>query len=42
MVLNIKNTVTHDAYQHFALNHPSVILSMEEDAYRGMKSLMKI
>ncbi|MCV3769409.1 MAG: zinc ABC transporter substrate-binding protein [Wolbachia pipientis] len=38
--------VTHDAYQYFEkyfnLNHPSVILSIEEDAYMGMRSLMKL
>ncbi|QKX03232.1 ABC transporter substrate-binding protein [Wolbachia endosymbiont of Litomosoides sigmodontis] len=41
-----KYIVTHDAYQYFekyfGLNHPSVILSIEEDSYIGMKSLMKL
>ncbi|MGL9733142.1 MAG: zinc ABC transporter substrate-binding protein [Wolbachia sp.] len=43
---NKKYIVTHDAYQYFekyfGLNHPSAILSIEEDAYIGMKSLMKL
>ncbi len=43
---NQKYIVTHDAYQYFekyfGLNHPSVILSIEEDSYIGMKSLMKL
>ncbi|WP_395462577.1 zinc ABC transporter substrate-binding protein [Wolbachia endosymbiont (group A) of Nomada rufipes] len=43
---NQKYIVTHDAYQYFekyfGLNHPSAILSIEEDSYIGMKSLMKL
>ncbi|WP_025264026.1 zinc ABC transporter substrate-binding protein [Wolbachia endosymbiont of Onchocerca volvulus] len=43
---NKKYIVTHDAYQyfekHFSLSHPSVILSVEEDTYIGMRSLMKL
>lgn len=43
---NQKYIVTHDAYQYFeeyfGLNHPSVILSIEEDSYIGIKSLMKL
>lgn len=43
---NRKYIVTHDAYQYFekyfGLNYPSVILSIEEDTYIGMKSLMKL
>ncbi|MGL9717800.1 MAG: zinc ABC transporter substrate-binding protein [Wolbachia sp.] len=43
---NQKYIVTHDAYQYFekyfGLSHPSVILSIEEDAYIGMTSLMKL
>ncbi|QOD38055.1 zinc ABC transporter substrate-binding protein [Candidatus Wolbachia massiliensis] len=43
---NQKYIVTHDAYQYFekyfGLNHPSAILSLEEDSYIGMKSLMKL
>ncbi|MGL9681697.1 MAG: zinc ABC transporter substrate-binding protein [Wolbachia sp.] len=43
---NKKYIVTHDAYQYFekyfGLNHPSAILSIEEDAYIGMRSLMKL
>ncbi|WCR58527.1 MAG: High-affinity zinc uptake system protein ZnuA [Wolbachia endosymbiont of Ctenocephalides felis wCfeJ] len=41
-----KYIVTHDAYQYFeryfGLSHPSAILSIEEDAYIGMRSLMKL
>jgi zinc transport system substrate-binding protein len=43
---NQKYIVTHDAYQYFekyfGLNNPSAILSLEEDSYIGMKSLMKL
>lgn len=43
---NKKYIVTHDAYQYFekyfCLSDPSVILSLEEDSYIGMKSLMKL
>lgn len=43
---NQKYIVTYDAYQYFekyfGLNHPSAILSIEEDSYIGMKSLMKL
>lgn len=43
---NQKYIVTHDAYQYFekyfGLNSPSAILSLEEDSYIGMKSLMKL
>ncbi|MDG7056195.1 MAG: zinc ABC transporter substrate-binding protein [Wolbachia endosymbiont of Meromenopon meropis] len=38
--------VTHDTYQYFekyfGLNHPNAILSMEEDAYVSIKSLIKL
>ncbi|MDD9331231.1 MAG: zinc ABC transporter substrate-binding protein [Wolbachia sp.] len=41
-----KYIVTHDAYQYFekyfGLNNPSAILSLEEDSYIGMKSLMQL
>ncbi|MGL9726464.1 MAG: zinc ABC transporter substrate-binding protein [Wolbachia sp.] len=43
---NQKYIVTHDAYQYFekyfGLSYPSAILSIEEDSYIGMKSLMKL
>ncbi|WFW29765.1 MAG: zinc ABC transporter substrate-binding protein [Wolbachia endosymbiont of Menacanthus eurysternus] len=43
---NKKYIVIHDTYQYyekyFHLNHPSALLSIEEDAYIGMKSLMKL
>ncbi|NSX83182.1 ABC transporter substrate-binding protein [Wolbachia endosymbiont of Atemnus politus] len=43
---NQKYIVTHDAYQYFekyfGLNHPSAILSIGENAYIGMRSLMKL
>lgn len=43
---NKKYIVTHDAYQYFekyfGLRSPSIILSIEEDSYLGMKSLMKL
>ncbi|WP_425384424.1 zinc ABC transporter substrate-binding protein [Wolbachia endosymbiont (group B) of Eupithecia inturbata] len=43
---NQKYIVTHDAYQYFEkyfdLSYPSAILSIEEDSYIGMKSLMKL
>ncbi|MDG7052282.1 MAG: zinc ABC transporter substrate-binding protein [Wolbachia endosymbiont of Alcedoecus sp.] len=43
---NKKYIVTHDSYQYFekyfGLNYPSAILSIEEDAYIGMRSLMKL
>ncbi|MDM8335057.1 zinc ABC transporter substrate-binding protein [Wolbachia pipientis] len=43
---NQKYIVTHDAYQYFekyfGLNHPSAILSIGEDVYVGMRSLMKL
>ncbi len=43
---NQKYIVTHDAYQYFekyfGLNSPSVILSIEEDSYLGMRTLMEL
>ncbi len=43
---NQKYIVTHDAYQYFekyfGLSSPSVILSIEEDSYMSVKSLIKL
>jgi zinc transport system substrate-binding protein len=43
---NQKYIVTHDAYQYFekyfGLDNPSVILSIEEDSYMSVKSLIKL